>query len=116
MEEINKAVKVFKSHQLMGTKIPTRSNRPHYQILFDEVNRLVGKRQKVIDWSCSSCVTAAYGVISNYVNHHHKEQPKEVGQPKEEKSNYSGMKLSELRKLFPEIKANSVKKFIKQID
>lgn len=110
--EIKKAVEVFKAYEKTGSKKPTRNDRVYFQILFDETRKLSNKKGKAVNWTCSGCVTSMFLVVSNYVNYHYEDNPEFTTS---NETNYSEMKLKELRELFPEIKANSVKKFVELI-
>jgi Fe-S cluster biogenesis protein NfuA len=65
--------------------------------------QLSGRKQ--LDLSCPSCVMTAIRIVKNYILYH---EVKPVQEVNEEKPSLEGMKLSELRKLDPTIKSNSV--------
>jgi len=77
------------------------------------------QRRKVLSTACGGCVIEAKRLVRNYVNKFGR-QSTEQGNAKVVKvvitSEYDGMNLKQLRGLFPNIKATSVKGFIKKIN
>jgi sulfur relay (sulfurtransferase) DsrC/TusE family protein len=77
------------------------------------------QRRKVLSTACGGCVIEAKRLVRNYVNKFGR-QSTERGNVKVMKvvitSEYESMNLKQLRGLFPNIKATSVKGFIKKIN
>lgn len=72
---------------------------------------------------CGSCLNMAFKIVRNYINLHNTNEVKKEEPKAESKTvlvagekNWEDMKMPELRKLFPEIKAISKDEFIQKID
>ncbi len=71
---------------------------------------------------CGTCLAMAFKIVRNYVNLHNPKEIKEEEKAPDRRTvlvagekNWEDMKLHELRKLFPEIKATKKDEFIKKI-
>lgn len=94
------------------------------EVYAEITSKSMGKA-KVLDTGCSSCISSAANIVYNYITFH---EPKEINieqiKPLDEVNTVivevSGneledLSLSELRQLYPEIKATSVKKFLEKV-
>lgn len=94
------------------------------EVYAEITSKSMGKA-KVLDVGCSSCISSAANIVYNYITFH---EPKEINieeiKPLNEVNvvvvEVSGneledLSLSELRQLYPEIKATSVKKFLEKV-
>lgn len=94
------------------------------EVYAEITSKSMGKA-KVLDTGCSSCIASAANIVYNYITFH---EPKEIDieqiKPLDEVNvvvvEVSGneledLSLSELRQLYPEIKATSVKKFLEKV-
>lgn len=93
--------------------------------VYAEITRKSMGKAKVLDVGCSSCIASAANIVYNYITFH---EPKEIEVeemlPLDEVNTVivevSGneledLSLSELRQLYPDIKATSVKKFLEKV-
>ena len=99
----------------------------HLNLCWIELQKSYGKQiVKPLDQSCSSCRVTAMRVIHNYITN---EEPKAVvvvevatiEEPQEAEfvnaiEDPHPLKLSELRELYPHIKAKTVSKFIERLN
>ena len=97
----------------------------HLNLCWIELQKSYGKQiVKPLDQSCSSCRVTAMRVLHNYITN---EEPKaekveEVETPEEPKEFMNAiedlytLKLSELREMYPHIKAKTVSKFIERLN
>lgn len=97
----------------------------HLAEVYAEITQKSMGKAKVLDTGCSSCIASAANIVYNYITFH---EPKEIEVeemlPLNEVNTVivevSGneledLSLSELRQLYPDIKATSVKKFIEKV-
>lgn len=97
----------------------------HLTEVYAEITEKSMGKAKVLDVGCSSCIASAANIVYNYITFH---EPKEIEVeemlPLDEVNTVivevSGneledLSLSELRQLYPDIKATSVKKFIEKV-
>jgi|GEM_PF-5476260 len=95
------------------------------EVYIEIQEKRVGKKNVILDKGCSSCISSAANIVFNYITFH---EPKEIDIEKPipaEKVNVvvkevSGnelqdLSLKELRQLYPNIKARSVKEFIHEL-
>lgn len=97
----------------------------HLAEVYAEITKESMGKAKVLDVGCSSCIASAANIVYNYITFH---EPKEIEVeemiPLDDANivivEVSGneledLSLSELRQLYPEIKATSVKKFLEKV-
>jgi hypothetical protein len=97
----------------------------HLEAVYAEITKQSMGKMKVLDKGCSSCIASAANIVYNYITFH---EPKEIEVEKilpvkdvetvivEVSGNeLEDLSLSELRELYPDIKATSVKRFIEKV-
>lgn len=122
------AVNVLRERALkMDGKSLTTVELTLLQEFKNEIEKRLGTRQRPLDTSCSSCIMTELKRLKNYIENHeprNEEQPveitEEVGLEIEveldlDEDTLRGMKLKELRNLYPEIKATSVDTFVDKL-
>ena len=93
--------------------------------VYAEITQKSMGKSKVLDMGCSSCIASAANIVYNYITFH---EPKEIEVEEmltldevntvivEVSGNeLEDLSLSELRQLYPDIKATSVKKFLEKV-
>lgn len=83
----------------------------HLAVVYAYVSRYAGK-ERILKTDCQGCLLTAMNIVSNYINLY-----EQIDKPIENVVNIETAEptLKELREQYPDIKSNSVKRFLEKL-